>query len=180
MSRRRPQSSSFTSTADPPRDSLLSPTSPPLPTSGDLPGTSWVMRPIYAAALWQYVPAAKAQTTETGEESSYISEQYNICKDDIGACSGLISECCSTYLSCFVKPGADLRSGMPRRGGSCSASILAVAAPAEKAKGSSSQGQAPADRRRQGGRRGGLPASASAGPLQQVDWLVGRARVRDR
>jgi len=53
---------------------------------------SWAVHAIVLAALSLYAPSAHAQAPQPSEESSYISEQYSICKDDIGACSGLISE----------------------------------------------------------------------------------------
>lgn len=70
--------------------STSSPYHPMAPTR--LRNRSWAAHPVIVAALSLYAPTARAQAPQPSEESSYISEQYNICKDDIGACSGLISE----------------------------------------------------------------------------------------
>lgn len=94
MSRRRPPPTSSSVMAQA-KDEAQSPLIPEPTTPLKAADTSWAMRAVRAAALWVYVPPAKAQAAapQTSEDSSYITEQYNICKDDIGACSGLISEC---------------------------------------------------------------------------------------
>ena len=43
--------------------------------------------------------AVRAQSDPSITDDGYISQKYEICKDDIGACSGLISELRDTMAS---------------------------------------------------------------------------------